>query len=83
MVVVACGRKGGRRRTRVGLTACHPSPFLSLTAPRPLTRSFGRYVYADGGVYEGQWVDSKMCGKGYYVFPNGNKVSAHTHKEEG
>lgn len=40
----------------------------------PSPRRFGRYVYADGGVYEGQWVDSKMCGKGYYVFPNGNKV---------
>jgi len=25
---------------------------------------YGRYVYADGGVYEGQWVDSKMSGKG-------------------
>jgi hypothetical protein len=25
------------------------------------------------GVYEGQWVDGKMCGKGTYIFPNGNK----------
>lgn len=33
----------------------------------------GRYVYADGGVYEGQWVNSKMHGKGVYVFPNGNR----------
>ena len=33
---------------------------------------FGRYEYADGGVYEGSWVDSKMHGKGTYTFANGN-----------
>ena len=24
----------------------------------------GTYKYADGGIYEGQWLDSKMHGKG-------------------
>jgi hypothetical protein len=35
---------------------------------------WGKYFYADGGVYEGEWCDGKMHGKGVYVFPNGNKV---------
>ena len=30
----------------------------------------GKYWYSDGSVYEGSWVDSKMSGKGIYVYPN-------------
>jgi hypothetical protein len=32
-----------------------------------------RYFYSDGGVFEGEWVDGKMHGRGLYTFPNGNK----------
>ena len=28
---------------------------------------FARYQYADGGVYEGDWHDGKMHGKGIYA----------------
>ena len=34
---------------------------------------YGKYFYADGGVYEGEWVNGKMHGRGVYTFPNGNK----------
>ena len=33
---------------------------------------FGKYQYADGGVYEGQWLQGKMHGAGTYLFPNHN-----------
>ena len=32
----------------------------------------GRYHYSDGGVYDGDWLDGRMNGKGTYTFPNGN-----------
>ena len=47
---------------------------------------WGRYIYSDGGIYEGEWIGGKvnqeliacliklqMHGKGTYIFPNGNK----------
>ena len=37
----------------------------------------GRYIYADGGVYNGQWLNSQMHGKGVYTFPNGNMCVPH------
>ena len=32
-----------------------------------------QYLYTDGGIYEGEWLDGKMHGRGLYTFPNGNK----------
>ena len=32
---------------------------------------YGKYFYSDGGVYEGEWVDGKMHGRGLYTFANG------------
>ena len=32
-----------------------------------------QYFYADGGVYEGEWMDGKMHGRGSYVFANKNR----------
>jgi hypothetical protein len=28
----------------------------------------GKYEYADGGTYEGEWVDGKMHGKGHKIY---------------
>lgn len=30
------------------------------------------YVYLDGGMYEGEWVDDKIHGKGVSSYANGN-----------
>lgn len=32
----------------------------------------GKYVYTDGNIYEGDWVDGKRHGKGKYTFVDGN-----------
>jgi hypothetical protein len=37
---------------------------------------FPVFRYADGGVYEGDWRESKMHGHGVYLFPNGNRCVA-------
>jgi hypothetical protein len=37
----------------------------------PGYRNF-RYRFSHGGIYEGQWFEGKMHGKGVFTFPNGN-----------
>lgn len=46
---------------------------------------FGKYVYMDGGVYTGDWVEGRMHGKGVYLFPNGNSYDGEwvNDKKEG
>ncbi len=34
-------------------------------------RGFGKYVWIDGKVYEGEWSNNKMHGRGKMTFPNG------------
>ncbi|PNY04144.1 phosphatidylinositol-4-phosphate 5-kinase [Trifolium pratense] len=33
----------------------------------------GKYTWSNGTIYEGDWVDGKMAGKGLIIFPSGNK----------
>ena len=33
----------------------------------------GRYTWADGSTYEGQWVDNKINGFGTYLWRDGRK----------
>jgi hypothetical protein len=47
------------------------SPRCSLSSSLPPPCS--QYFYADGGVYEGEWMDGKMHGRGSYVFANKNR----------
>lgn len=37
--------------------------------------------YADGSSYDGLWVDGKMHGKGFFLYPNGNKCVSNFEKE--
>ena len=32
----------------------------------------GRKTFADGSVYEGQWVNDVMQGRGKFIWPNGD-----------
>lgn len=34
---------------------------------------FGKFVYADGAVYEGQWIDDRIHGEGVAIFASGNR----------
>lgn len=34
---------------------------------------YGKFVYADGAVYEGQWVDDRIHGDGVAIFASGNR----------
>ena len=33
----------------------------------------GKYWYADGSFYEGQWQNGRMFGKGSFIYPNSNR----------
>lgn len=33
----------------------------------------GKYTWADGSTYEGQWVDNKIHGYGVYLWRDGRK----------
>ena len=33
----------------------------------------GKYTYADGSTYEGQWLDNKINGFGSYLWADGRK----------
>ena len=35
----------------------------------------GQYLYSDGSVFDGQWVDNRMHGGGVFTFANGNKYT--------
>ena len=37
-----------------------------------LPHGFGKYVWADGGSYEGDWLNGVRTGRGTYVFPSGS-----------
>ena len=36
-----------------------------------MANGFGRYIHADGDMYEGNWVDDKANGKGMYFHLDG------------
>lgn len=33
---------------------------------------YGKYTYADGTIYQGQWDHDQRKGKGKLIFPNGD-----------
>lgn len=37
-----------------------------------LRHGFGKYTYNNGGMYEGDWKNNKMDGKGTVYFPDGS-----------
>lgn len=37
------------------------------------SRIFGRFIYADGRIYEGGWLEGKRHGHGVYTWPDGDK----------
>ena len=39
----------------------------------------GKYVYASGSVYEGQWHDDMMQGQGKFVFASGSVYEGQWH----
>ena len=34
---------------------------------------FGKYVWADGSIYEGKWLDNRINGRGVYLWKDGRK----------
>ena len=34
---------------------------------------FGKYTWADGSVYEGEWLDNRINGSGVYIWKDGRK----------
>ena len=34
--------------------------------------SYGTLIFTNGGIYEGEWFEGAMHGKGIYTFANGN-----------
>jgi hypothetical protein len=35
---------------------------------------FGKMIYCDGDIYEGEWIDNEIKGKGIYSYKNGEKL---------
>ena len=40
---------------------------------------YGKLFYVDGDVYEGQWKEEKMHGKGVYTYHNGDQCEFARH----
>ena len=38
-----------------------------------MANGYGRVIYADGDMYEGEWKDDKAQGKGIYIHADGAK----------
>ena len=36
-------------------------------------QGYGRYKWADGSIYEGDWFDNRISGQGVYVWKDGRK----------
>lgn len=33
----------------------------------------GKYLWADGSVYEGEWIDNRISGNGIYLWKDGRR----------
>ena len=33
----------------------------------------GKYIWADGSIYEGEWIDNRINGKGVYIWKDGRR----------
>lgn len=33
----------------------------------------GKYIWADGSIYEGEWLDNRINGSGIYIWKDGRK----------
>lgn len=36
-----------------------------------MRNGYGKFYYSGGSVYDGEWVNNKMCGYGQLFYPNG------------
>lgn len=70
-------RRPGARRENA--CACLPITNPDRRAAAGKRHGFGVYSYADGGTFEGEWIDDKVHGRGVSKYASGNRRdAAHT-----
>jgi hypothetical protein len=66
--------RGASPRVRAGVRL--PVAMHRARPPRGLTgkrHGFGVYSYADGGTFEGEWIDDRVHGRGVSKYASGNR----------